>query len=108
MLQLTYMGEDFDFIRSKWEAKETNRRIIWHILAQNKTAVLKISGSCTKEQMMFLKYENPDGLLSKFPLWAGGAGTGTVQLYRRTPEGRALLDTLELENAFCEYRAEEP
>lgn len=107
MLQLTYMGEDFDFTRSKWEVKETNRRIIWHILAQNKTSVLKISGSCTKEEMMFLKYENPDGLLSKFPLWAGAGGTGTAQLYRRTPEGRVLLDTLGLDNAFCEYRAEE-
>lgn len=107
MLQLTYMGEDFEFTRCRWEAKETNKRIIWHIMAQSKDAVLKLSGSCTKELMMFLQYENPDGNLSRFPLWAGAAGIGTIQLYRRTAGGRELLDTLYLENAFCEYRAEE-
>ncbi len=107
MLQLTYTGEDFEFTRCRWEAKETNKRIIWHILAQNKTAVVKISGSCTKKEMMFLQYENPDGLLSRFPLWAGAAGMGTIQLYRRTPGGRELLDTLKLENGLCEYRAED-
>ena len=107
MLQLTYMGEDFEFNRCKWDVKETNKRIIWHILAQNKASVVKVSGSCTKEQLMFLKYENPDGLLSRLPLWAGACGTGTVRLYRRVPGGRELLDTLAMENALCEYRAEE-
>lgn len=105
MLQLTYTGEDFTFTRCKWEAKETNKRIIWHILAQSKTAVIRISGSCTKEQMMFLRYENPDGLLSQFPLWAGSAGIGSIRLYRRAREGKELLDTLEMEGALCEYRA---
>lgn len=107
MLQLTYTGEDFEFTRCKWEAKETNKRIIWHILAQNKDAVLKLSGSCTKEQLMRLNYENPDGNLSQFPLRAGSAGIGTIQLYRRVAGGRELLDTLKLDDAFCLYRAEE-
>lgn len=113
MIQLTYMGEDFDFglkpfvlSRCKWEAKETNKRFIWHILARNKNAVIKISGSCTKEQMLHLQYENPDGIKSRLPLWAGGAGIGTIQLYRRVPGGRELLDTLHMENALCKYRSE--
>lgn len=107
MLQLTYTGEDFEFTHCRWETKETNKRIIWHIMAQNKSAVVKLSGSCTKEQLMFLRYENPDGSLSKLPLWAGGAGIGTIQLYRRVPGGRELLDTLKIDSALCEYRAEE-
>lgn len=107
MLQLTYMGEDFEFNHCKWDVKETNKRLIWHILAQNKSSVVKVSGSCSKAQLMFLKYENPDGLLSRFPLWAGASGIGTIQLYRRVQGGRELLDTLTLENALCEYRAEE-
>ncbi len=113
MIQLTYTGEDFDFgmkpfvlSRCKWETKENNRRFIWHVIAKNKDAVIKISGSCTKEQMLYLKYENPDGQLSRFPLWAGGNGVGTIQLYRRVPGGRELLDTLHMKNVLCEYRKE--
>lgn len=111
LIQLTYTGEDFDFgfkpfvlSRCRWETKETNKRYVWHVIARNKTAVIKISGSCTKDQMMELKYESPDGTLSRSPLLAGAAATGTIRLFRRTPEGRELLDTLHVENGFCAYR----
>lgn len=112
LLQLTYMGEDFEFgispfllSRCKWETKETNRRYIWHIIARNKNAVIKISCSCTREELMQMQYENPEGIKSRRPLLAGGNGVGTIQLYRRTPGGRELLDTLHMENTFCEYQA---
>lgn len=104
MLQLSYMGEDFEFTRCKWETKETDKRFIWHILAQNKTAVLKISGSCTKAEMLHLRYELPEGRRLKQPLWAGSAGVGTIQLYRKNKNGRELDDTLALEGALCIYR----
>ncbi len=106
MLQLTYTGEDFTFMNCKWETKETKNRYIWHIIAKNKTAIVKISGSCLKENMMKLHYENPDGRKSKRPLWIGGAGEGTMKVYRRTSKGKELLDTLSIGNALCEYRAE--
>ena len=111
-MQLTYMGEDFEFgispfllSRCKWETKETNRRYIWHIIARNKNAVIKISCSCTREELMQMQYENPEGIKSRRPLLAGGNGVGTIQLYRRTPGGRELLDTLHMKNTFCEYQA---
>lgn len=112
MLQLTYTGEDFEYnfakpltlSRCKWKLKETNKRYIWHIMAQNKTSVIKISGSCTKEQMMPLLYESPDGILSKRPLLAGGAGIGKVEIYRRIRGGAQLIDTLTVEDAFFEYQ----
>lgn len=111
MMQLTYTGEDFEynfarpgsFSRCKWKVKETNRRFIWHILAQNKTSVIKISASCLKEQMTAVNYEAPDGSRSGLPLYAGGAGLGTIQIYRRVPGGRQLIDTLTMQNALCEY-----
>ena len=112
LIQLTYTGEDFDFgmnpfvlSRCKWETQETNRRYVWHILARNKNAVIKISGNCTKEQMMRIRYENPDGLLSRSPLLAGASAQGTIQLYRCSSGGRELLDTLHMENGFCVYRS---
>lgn len=112
MIQLTYMGEDYEFgfvrpflfSKQKWEAKETNRRFIWHIMAWNRTSVIKISCSCTKEQLMQLRYETPEGHRLKSPLWAGGAGTGTIQLYRRVKGGKELVDTLKLEDAVCRWR----
>lgn len=112
MIQLTYMGEDYEFgfakppffSRQKWEIKETNRRFIWHIMAQNKNAVIRISCSCTKEQMMRLRYETPEGHRLKSPLWTGCGGTGTIQLYRREKGEKQLIDTLRLEDAVCRWQ----
>lgn len=112
MIQLTYMGEDYEFgfikpflfSKQKWEVKETNKRFIWHIMARNKTSVIRISCSCTKEQMMQLRYETPEGHRMKNPLWAGCAGTGTIQLYHRKKSGKELIDTLKIENAVCRWR----
>lgn len=104
MLQMTYTGEDFEFSRVKWETKETGRRFIWHILAQNKSTVVKISCSCTKEEMLQLKYEGPDGRIPKTPLRAGSDGIGTIQIYRKQSGVRELLDMLTIDNALCIYR----
>lgn len=111
LIQLSYMGEDFCYgfqpfllSRCKWETKETNKRYIWHITARNRSSVIKFSGSCTKAQMQSLKYENPEGQLSRFPLLAGGSAIGTIQIFRRFPGGRELIDTLHMEQGFCEYR----
>lgn len=111
LIQLTYTGEDYDFgskpfvlSRCRWETKKTNKRYIWHIIAKNKTSVIKISGSCTREQMLALQYESPEGVKAKLPLMAGAAATGTIRLYRRVSGGLELLDTLHMEQGFCEYR----
>lgn len=104
MLQVTYMGEDFQFTRCKWETKETGKRFIWHILAQNKNSVAKISISCTKEEMLRLQYEDPEGRKSKLPILAGAGGLGTVEIYHRVPGGRQLLDTLTLDSGLCIYQ----
>lgn len=104
MLQMTYMGEDFEFSRCRWETKETGRRFIWHILAQNKSAVVKISGSCTKAEMLKLRYEGPGGRVSNTPLLAGSGGIGTIQIYRKRSGVREELDTLNIDNALCIYQ----
>lgn len=110
MLQLTYTGEDFTFgipgrlSRSKWSVKETNKRFIWHIKAQNKNALVKISMNSQKELLLSIDYESPDAVKPKAPLYSGGNAAGTVELYRIVPEGRQWIDTLTIENGFCEYQ----
>ncbi len=113
-IQLTYRGEDFEFhfaklkrrSRSRWRVRETNKRYIWHIKAQNKETALRISLYCTKERMMALSYETPSGKLPSDPLLSGGEGAGTVEIYRRGPEGFLLTDTLSVSDCLCEYQAE--
>lgn len=112
MIQLTYTGEDFEYSfakpttlsRCKWKVKATNKRHIWHINAQNKTSVIKISGLCMKNRMMTLDYEAPDGTKSNVPLYAGGAGMGKIEIYRRIPGGTRWIDTLTISDALWEYR----
>ncbi len=105
MLQLTYMGEDFQFTRCKWETKETGKRFVWHVLAQDRNVVVKLSGSCTKKEMLNLQYEDPVGNKEKEPLWGGGGGIGTLQLFRKAAGGRECMDTLKLSQALCIYRS---
>lgn len=115
MIQLTYTGEDFEYnfarpsllSRCKWKVKETNKRYLWQIKAQNKTSLIKISCSCMKEQMMPLRYESPDAIVHKNPLLGGTAGNGVVEIYRRLPGGLELIDRLTIENGFCEYQKSE-
>jgi hypothetical protein len=112
MIQLTYMGEDFEYnfakircmSKCKWKTKETNKRYIWHIKAQNKDSVVKISLNCTKRQMMELLYETPDGELPDEPLLCGAGGNGTVEIYRREGKDLELLDTLRAEDVLCMYQ----
>ena len=112
LLQLTYEGEDFVFNFSpfskecKWNVKITNRRLVWQIIAQNKDAVIKVTVNSLKEQMMPLNYEDPD---AKKPegLYGGGSGCGKVLLYRRTAEGKELIDTLTAEDVLTLYEAGE-
>lgn len=112
MVQLTYTGEDFEynfarpslFSRCKWRVKETNKRYIWHIMAQNKTSVIRISCYCMKDLMMPIHYESPDGSVRSNPLLAGAYGIGSVEIYRRIPGGLQLIDKLSVADAFCEYQ----
>lgn len=113
LLQLTYTGEDYEFgftpsllSRCAWKTKSTNKRYIWHIKAQDKDITLKISGSCAKENMLRLKYESPDGILRKTPLLAGSGFAGTIEIYKKTDGSEKLVDTLRMENGYCEYQKE--
>ena len=76
------------------------------MLAQNKNVVVKLSGSCTKKEMLDLQYEDPDGIKEKEPLRGGSAGIGTLQLFRKARDGRDSTDTLTLSDSPCIYRVQ--
>lgn len=115
VLQLTYTGEDFEYnfarpllgSRCKWKVKETNKRFIWQIKAQNKTSLIKISFHCRREEVMSLHYEAPNAVLRPSPLLASGSGRGIIELYRRMPHGLELIDRLTMEDGFCAIQKSE-
>lgn len=114
MMQLTYTGEDFcysfarplSFSRLKWGTKETRRHFLWHLMAQNKNSLVKLNMHCKKQDMLTLLYDNPEGeeKLQAAPLWAGGNGVGSIDLYRITSSGKEWIDTLTIEHALCEFQ----
>lgn len=112
MLQFTYQGEDFCYnfknpllgSELKWNMKDTKGRLIWHIKAQNKTSVIKLSLSSKKKDMLALKYETPMGMRKKAPLLTGMLGVGTIDLYRMEKDGLEWVDTLTVENGFCQFQ----
>ena len=56
---------------------------------------------------MPIHYESPEAIVRKKPLFASGLGYGSLELYRRTPDGPELIDKLSIENGFCEYQKSE-
>lgn len=104
---LWYEGKCYEFnfskfwtgTRTKFECRETEREIIWHVEQRTWTCRMVTDIACEKKQMLLVNYEAPNGEKHHNRLWNGGNGHGTVKLYRR---GR-LVDEILCENVGCEY-----
>lgn len=102
-----YEGKSFEFnfskfwtfTRIKFEGKESDSQVIWHV--EQKTLFNKMITdiTCEKEDMILVNYEAPTGEKRYSRLWNGGNGIGTVKLYRF---GK-LVDEIEAKNIGCEY-----
>ena len=85
--------------KARFDCKETDTDIIWHIELQNAAYVMLVNAKCKKEDMLLINYESPDGLKLHDRLWNGGNGKGTVMLFHC---GK-LVDEVICENVGCEY-----
>lgn len=113
ILQLTYTGEDYCFSFAKpfskpklrWGTKENKTSFTWHVKAANKDSMIKLSIQSPKATMMSLKYDRPlmDENNVSPRLRAGTQGSGKLDLYRLTPDGKEWIDTLTIQNCLCEY-----
>lgn len=103
LFQLTYEKEDYVFNFSpfarncKWKLKYTDKRFVWQIAAQNKEALVKLSISSLKDELLKLHYEAPDGMRIK-DLLGCGTGIGKLLLYRRNGKETELIDTISIEH----------
>ena len=102
-----YEGRGFEFnfskfwtfCRTKFDCKETDTRIVWHVDQKTWRSRMITDITCEKEDMLLVNYEAPDGQKRHNRLWNGGNGTGTVQLFHK---GK-LIDRIHAENIGCEW-----
>ena len=107
-----YEGKGYEFIfskfwtftRTKFDCRETEDQIIWHVEQRTWRNRMVTDITCEKKDMLLVNYEAPNGKKRHNRLWNGGNGRGTVKLYR----GGKLLDEVRCENVGCEYGEYDP
>ncbi len=106
-----YEGKNYEFnfskfwtfCRTKFDCRETENEILWHVEQETLSAVMITDITCKKKDMLLVNYEAPDGKKLHNRLWNGGNGTGTIQLYQKVHGKRVLIDEVLAENIGCEY-----
>ena len=58
---------------------------------------------CKKDDMIFVNYEDPDGVKRFDRLWNGGNGYGNVKLYKKRGKNLELIDDIKCGHVGCEY-----
>ena len=109
--EMYYEGTSYEFNFSKFwkfpgtrfESKETDKKILWKVRQENAGFVMKTDVECRKDHMLLINYEAPDGSKRHNRLWNGGDGKGRIRLYKKGKDGLILIDDMDAENIGCEY-----
>ncbi len=102
-----YEGKCYEFnfskfwtnCRTKFEGKESDTQIIWHVEQKTWNNKIIVDIACNKKDMLLINYEAPNGKKLHNRLWNGGNGVGTIKLYHKNK----LVDEIEAKNIGCEY-----
>ena len=102
-----YEGTPYEFnfskfwtrTRTKFDCKETDTQIVWHVDQKNRHDRMITDITCEKKDMLLIQYEAPNGKKLHNRLWNGGNGKGIVRLYHRG----SLVDEIRCEKVGCEY-----
>ena len=87
------------FTRTKFDCKETDTQILWHVEQKTWRNRMVTDITCEKKDMLLINYEAPNGKKLHNRLWNGGNGKGEVSLYR---DGK-LIDQVVANHVGCEY-----
>jgi tocopherol cyclase len=88
-------------VKTRFYFKEDETKVYWHIEQENHQTKMVTDISCRKEDMLFIRYEDPLGHIRHHHLYNGGNGEGTVKLYAK--KGNALLGEYKVGHVGCEY-----
>jgi tocopherol cyclase len=108
---LALEGKGYEFNFSKFWTKtktvfsfeEKEKEVCWHVEQTNRSYKMVTDVSCQKEDMIFIRYEAPNGQMLHKKLFNGGDGKGTVRLYKIKNKKETLIEELEALNVGCEY-----
>lgn len=106
-----YEGTQMDFNFSKfWSGQgqrfkvwETEEEICWKVWLENRKNLMKLEVRCQKKDMLFVRYQSPDGEMRHKRLYNGGNGRGIIRIYEKQRGGLLLMDVIKAENVGCEY-----
>ncbi len=109
--QFYYEGRDYEFNFSKFwtgsrtffDCTETAGQILWKVIQTTFKARMEVEIACSKDEMLLINYESPDGYKRHTRLWNCGNGYGTVKLYEKRRGGWQLLDKVRAGSVGCEY-----
>lgn len=112
LMNFFYEGQDLEYNFSKpwlrshidFKVEETTNSMIWRIIAQDPYTFIKLKVTCPKEEMLFIRYQSPDGQKRHQRLFNGATGTGQLLLYKKKKgSSKQLIDHLVLKHVGCEY-----
>jgi len=109
LFYLNYEGDEYEFNFSKfWKHSkvqfnflEKNNMNQWTVKGYNKDIEISVNVVCPTNEMLFIRYESPDGMMRHKRLWNGGTGFGTIVIYDR--KQNVVLDEIIIRNVGCEY-----
>lgn len=107
LVQLSLEGQDYCFSPAKASShirfgyQRSTHFLQWRITLAEQNTVLKLRITCPLTELLPLHYESVEGNLPAMPIYGSGSATGTALLYKNTPEGPELTDTLYLNNVLC-------
>lgn len=109
--QFYYEGADYEFNFSKFwtgsctqfDCQETEKQICWKVTQTTFTAKMEAEIVCSKDEMLLINYESPDGYKRHTRLWNCGNGYGNVKLWRKQKNKWILVDDVHAESVGCEY-----
>lgn len=109
--QFYYEGTDYEFnfskfwtgSRTRFDCRETDTQILRTVTQTTFRAKMEAQVTCSKEEMLLINYESPDGCKRHSRLWNCGNGFGRVKLWRKKGNRWHLADDVKAESVGCEY-----
>lgn len=106
-----YEGKEYEFnfskvldaVNTRFKSYEDDEYVYWKVWQESRTAFVKVSARCRKDDMLFINYEAPDGTKRHNHLYNGGNAEARIRLYEKKNGRLYLVDDIDATHVGCEY-----